>query len=336
MKKNILKTLTFGMSLTLLLGISACTNQTEKTAKNSEIIPPEKITIVASFYPLAEFSRQVGDDYVDVKNITPPGVEPHDYEPSPQDIAILQNADVFIFNGAGQDIWAEKAAKTLENKNIKIINMSEHFDLLKGEDGMQHIESENDENSGNDKNSEEHDEDHFEYDPHLWLDPTIAAKEVEYIRDVLIKKDPEHTEAYSKNTEKYLAELSALDKEFKNGVSSCKLKTFITSHRAFGYLAKQYGLQQIAIAGISPEEEPTARQLAELSKLAKENDIKVVFFETLVSPDLAKTLAEEIGAESMVLNPIEGLTKEEINDGANYVSIMKENLNNLKAALQCS
>jgi len=279
------------------------------------------IKVTASFYPLAEFAKQVGGDRVEVVNIIPTGVEPHDFEPSPKDIATIFSSKVFIFNGVGFDPWAEKLKFDLEQKGVKTINMSEYVDLITSEE--KHEDEEN------------HEEEAEELDPHFWLDPVIAKKEVEIIRDVLISIDPEGSIEYINNAARYMEELTALDEKYKNGLASCEIRDAVASHAAFGYLAKRYNINIISIAGLSPEEEPSPKRMAEIAQLAKQKDIKYIFFETLVSPKLSETIAREIGAETLVFNPIEGLTKEEVEAGENYISIMEKNLANLRKALRC-
>ena len=274
-----------------------------------------KIKVVASFYPLAEFAKQVGGNNVEVVNMTPPGAEPHDFEPSPQDIVNAYSSNLFIFNGSGFDPWAEKIRPELENKGVAVINMTEYFDLLKGVE--EHEEA------------EEKDHEAEETDPHIWLDPVLAKKEVEIIRDALKKIDPINSELYESNATQYLTQLSVLDKKYKDGLASCNLRDLVASHGAFGYLAKRYALNVVSIAGFSPEEEPSPKRMAEIADLARSKKINYIFFETLVSPKLAETIAREIGAKTLVFNPIEGLTEDELEKGANYISVMEENLNNL-------
>jgi zinc transport system substrate-binding protein len=285
------------------------------------LTPKSGITVATSFYPLAEFSKQIGGGQVEVINVVPPGIEPHDFEPTPQDIAKVYSAKLFIFNGSGFDPWAEKIAPELENRGITVVHMTEHFDLLEGTDGHKGEEE------------EEHEEENL--DPHIWLDPVLAKREVEIIRDALMSIDPENSNMYGNNAEQYLEALAELDEKYKTGLASCAIRDVVTSHAAFGYLAKRYDINVIPIAGISPGEEPSPKKIAEIADLAREKNIKYIFFETLVSPKLAQTLANEIGAQTLVFNPLEGLTDEEISAGKNYVSIMEENLTNLRAALLC-
>ncbi len=277
-----------------------------------------KIRIIASFYPLAEFAGQVGGANIEVVNITPAGVEPHDFEPTPRDIARVYSAKVFLLNGGGFDPWAEKIAPDLKKKGITVVNMAKHFDLLKaieeyGTETGHKIEAN---------------------DPHIWLDPILAKKEVEIIRDALEKIDPANAQVYARNAEEYISKLSGLDLKYKDGLSACAIRDAIVSHAAFGYLAKRYGINVIPIV-ISPEEEPSPKRIADLSALAHTKNINFIFFETLVNPKLAETIAQEVGAKTMVFNPIEGLSDEELAAGKSYISIMEENLNHLRTALGC-
>jgi zinc transport system substrate-binding protein len=283
-------------------------------SKNNESTPSatSKIKIAASFYPLAEFAKQVGADIVEVTNIVPPGIEPHDFEPTAQDIARVYSARLFIFNGSGLDPWAEKIAAELGERHIAVIHMAEHFDLPESAD--------------------EHEEG---MDPHIWLDPELAKKEVEIIKDALRAVDPENSAAYELNAEQYLAKLSQLDKKYTDGLASCTIRDVVLSHAAFGYLAKRYNLNAISVAGLSPEEEASAKRIAEISEFAREKNLEYIFFETLVSPKLAETIANEIGAKTLVFNPLEGLSEEELADGKNYILVMEENLANLRQALTC-
>ena len=172
-------------------------------------------------------------------------------------------------------------------------------------------------------------------DPHIWLDPMLAKKEVELITQGLIKIDPVNSNYYQTNAQNLLVKLDNLNIEYRQGLNSCVKKDIITSHAAFGYLASEYHLNQIPISGLSPDAEPTVKKIIEIANFAKKNQIKYIFFESLVSPKLSQTIASEIAAQTLVLNPIEGLSDEEIKNGKNYFTEMESNLNNLKIALQC-
>lgn len=288
------------------------------TGKKNQDVPTSTVTtgikVATSFYPLAEFAKQVGQERMEIINIVPAGAEPHDFEPSPQDIVKIYSTKLFIYNGSGFDPWAKKIIPELEKRGIVVINMTQRFDLLENID---------------------REEEGGRYDPHIWLDPVLAKKEVEIIRDAIKSIDPAGSTTYNSNAQRYLAKLSELDKKYKTGLASCSIRDVVASHAAFGYLAKRYNLNVVSIASLSPEEEPSPRKIVEISKFARKNNINYIFFETLVSPKLAETIANEIGAKTLVFNPIEGLTQKELADGKNYLSIMEENLGNLRQALIC-
>ena len=271
-----------------------------------------KIAVVGTFYPLAHFASQVGGNLVSVVNTTPAGAEPHDYEPTPQDIASSYRAKVFIMNGGGVDTWAERIAPDLKAKGVQVVDMQDTIVLSAAPSGSETT-----------------------LDPHIWLDPVLAEREVGLIRDVFVKADPVNAVVYANNAASYIAQLQTLDEEYQAGLASCRLKDIVTSHAAFGYMAKRYGLTQIAIAGLSPDAEPSAQQLAGIAQLAKKNNVKYIFFESLVSPKLAQTIATETGAQTIAFNPLEGLTDKEISSGETYLTVMQDNLNKLRLALEC-
>jgi len=274
----------------------------------------EKISVVASFYPLADFAKNVGEDLVRVIATTPAGAEPHDYEPTPQDIAAAYQARVFIYNGNGLDAWADKIAPELARRGVTIIRMADHLDSLKTSAG---------ENAGE------------PYDPHFWLDPVNARKEADIIAEALINTDPAHESVYRQNNERFAGELMQLDQEYMAGLAGCRIREIVTSHNAFNYLAKRYNLTTLYILGLSPDEEPSPQTMARVADIAKAKRIEYIFFETLLNPKLSETIAREIGARILTLNPIEGLTNEELKAGKNYISVMKDNLANLRTALAC-
>jgi zinc transport system substrate-binding protein len=271
-----------------------------------------KIIVATSFYPLAEFAKRIGGDYVDVVNITPAGVEAHDYEPTPRDITSIRVSKIFLYQGAGFDPWAERVAQDLIGTDIKVMNITNQFDLRSiASDGTS------------------------AKDPHVWLDPVLAQKEVKIIRDALISVFPQHSDTFNQNADAFNVKLAELDVFIGKSLTGCALSDIIVSHQAFSYFSSRYGINETAISGISPEEEPSAQRLGEVAQLAKEKNIKTIFFETLASPKLAETVAREAGLTTSVLNPLEGLTLEEIRAGKDYLSVMTDNVHNLQQALQC-
>lgn len=291
-----------------------------------------KIKVVASFYPMYDFVKKIGGDKVEVKDMVPAGTEPHDWEPSPKDLVELQDANVFVYNGAGMESWVNKVKDSVKNDKLVTVEASKGIKLIKGEHEHEH----EDEEKGHDHKDAEkgHDHEEGEFDPHVWLAPENAKLEMKNIMDALIKVSPDDKEYFEKNYEDYSKKLDELNDQYKSELSKTKKKDIIVAHQAFGYLCEAYGLKQVPIEGLSPDSEPDAARMAELADFAKKNDVKYIFFEELVSPKVAKSLAKEVGAKAEVLNPIEGLTEEQIKDGQDYFSIMNQNLAVLVKALQ--
>lgn len=303
-------------------------SQSNQGSGTSEV-SQSKISVVATFYPLADFARNVGGEYANVISVVPAGVEPHDYEPTPQDIMKAYTADIFLINGAGFDTWAEKIKPELVSRGVSVMQMSDLVTLLPGT----HEEHDEEESAHEEEMHEEHEEGQF--DPHFWLDPILVQQQVESIIRVLSERDPAHKVEYETQGNEFRVKLQALDALYRSSLANCRLDTAVTSHNAFAYLAERYGFLTLAVSGLSPEAEASPRHLAEIATAVKAKGINHIFFETLVSPKVAETLAQEVGAETLVFNPIEGLTEEERLAGVDYLAIMNTNLHNLTIALQC-
>ncbi len=274
------------------------------------------IHITTSFYPLQEFAQRIGGNLVTVTNLTPLGAEPHDFEPTAQDISRVYDSHIFLYNGGGIDAWATKIAPDLKKQGVHVLELATTVSLLPTLNESPEINSQT-------------------FDEHFWLDPLLAIKESLAIRDLLIQVDPTHQDTYNANTEVLIADLKNLDTQYRTALTSCDLRTAVTSHAAFGYLAKEYNFVQIPIAGLTPDAEPSAGDLARISQQAKAAGVKYIFFESLVNPKLAQTLASEIGAQTAVFNPIEGLTQQQLDAHETYFTIMRENLKVLKTAMVC-
>jgi zinc transport system substrate-binding protein len=273
---------------------------------------PQELNVAASFYPLYFFAQQIGGDKATVTNITPAGGEPHDYEPTAQDIAQIENDKLLIFNGGNLEAWGEKIKQNIDPKRTLVVTAGENLTTQNVvEDGKSMT------------------------DPHIWLSPQLAEQMVDKIEAGFAQVDPTNADTYAANAAELKSKLVALDTEYKQGLARCETKDIITSHAAFGYIATAYHLNQVPIAGLSPDAEPSPQQLADVADFAKKNNVKIIFFESLVSPKLSQTIANEIGVKTMVLNPIEGLTSDEVAQGKSYLTEMEQNLTNLKIALQC-
>ena len=288
----------------------------EKTAKDAGL----KVT--ASFYPLAHFAQKAGGQNIAVFMITPSGADSHDFEPTPRDISRIRKSDLFIYNGAGLDPWAERIDPTLRESGVQTLGMASKFTLLSAEKEDVHDE-------------EGHGHGESAFDPHIWLDPLMAAQQTALIGEALAAVDPKSAASYQALSSRYAGELKALHEEFSSGLSKCATKEIVVAHDAFGYLGRRYGLNIIAVTGVFSGEEPSPRRIADITKIVRGRSIKYIFFEPLTSPKIARTIANETGAEVLELNPLEGLTKDEEAAGADYISIMRNNLANLRKALQC-
>jgi len=261
--------------------------------------------ILVSFYPIYKFTKAVGGDKVNVSVIIPSGVEPHDWEPTVQDIENIKKAKMVIINGAGLESWIPKLVAA--NPDITIINSSKNITLLQKDEGKSMT------------------------DPHIWLDPILVKIQIQNIADGLIKADPENTDYYQQNANQYKDKLDLLDHKIRTDLASCNKKDFLSFHDAFSYFSKEYGLHQNTIVGgLNPENEPTATKLEEMTQKAKTLGINVVFTEEAVNPQISKVIADEIHGKVLVLSPLEVTN---IND--DYIEKMQNNLSNLKDAL-CS
>lgn len=273
--------------------------------------PSEKLPVVTSFYPLYFFAKEIGGDKADVHNITPAGAEPHEYEPTAQDIARIENSKLLVINGA-LEAWAPQVLQTLDTNVTLYVTAGEAVMTQNTVEGGEEIR-----------------------DPHVWLSPALAQNMADKISAGYEQVDPANAAYYRANADALKAKLAALDSEYQTGLAQCERRDFITSHAAFGYLASLYSLNQVSISGVSPEMEPSSQELAAITRFAREKDVKYIFFESLTSPKLAETLATEVGAQTLVLNPLEGLTDEEMAAGKDYFTEMRANLENLKVALEC-
>ena len=298
-------TILLGILILIIIGVLIFNFGSVKKTNNG------KLQVTASFYPMYFFASQIGGDKADVISITPASAEPHDYEPTTQDLVSIQNSNMLVLNGGALEAWGNKIKSQLP-ANVLVVTAGEGLANKKLDENGQTIT-----------------------DPHIWLDPILAKKEVAVIEQGFEKIDPKDASYFQANARKLNSDLDTLNTEYSHAFTNCVQTDFVTSHAAFGYLGAQYGINQIAISGVSPDEEPSTQKLVEITNLVKAKNIKVIFFESLVSPKLSDTIANETGAKAMVLDPIEGLTKDEIANGQNYLTIMRQNLNNLQIALQC-
>lgn len=275
--------------------------------------------VVASFYPFAFVAEQVGGIDVSVTNLTAPGVEPHDIELTPKQVGSVQDADLVIFEKhfqAAADAAVVQAGRTAKNT----VDVAKIVSLQALPQGTESGRGDDHGNAGN--------------DPHVWLDPINLIAITEAVRAKLSAIDPGHATTYTKNAAAFTAKLKALDTSFRTGLAKCSTAKIVTSHAAFGYLAKRYGLEQVPIVGLDPSNEPSLAQLTYITNLVRKEKITTIFTEELVSPAIAQTVAQETGAKTATLDPIEGLSDETADE--NYLTLMAKNLAAIEKANNCS
>jgi zinc transport system substrate-binding protein len=280
---------------------------------NSSAASSGKVDVVAAFYPFAFVAQQVGGDEVTVDNLTKPGAEPHDLELTPRQVLAISEADLAIYlkgfqPSVDEAIQQNNPAHTLEASTVVPLTRP----------------------APPEEDAKDQNRAHLSGDPHIWLDPTKLATVARALGDQLAAVDPAHAADFRAKAAALVTRLDGLDADLRAGLRNCRQKEFVTSHAAFGYFAERYGLEQIAIAGLSPEAEPAPARIQQIQREVEERGITTIFFETLVSPDLADTIARDTGATTAVLDPIEGIKDPSRDD---YFSVMRANLGALRKAL---
>jgi zinc transport system substrate-binding protein len=284
----------------------------------------DSLEVVAAFYPLEEAVSRVGGDLVEVTGLTPPGGGPHDLELTPRDVTAVEEADMVVYLSKGFQPSVEQAVAGLGD-DAAVVDALEGIELLPVQEGLEGTQGEVDGETLEGG-----------LDPHVWVDPMLQAEIAATVADALAGADPDNADTYQANLEEYRTELEALDGEFREGLADCESRTIVTSHRAFAYLAEAYDLRQIPIAGVSPDDEPDPQSLEAIARAAEEDGVTVIFFESAVSPDLSETVAREIGASTDFLQPVETIEQDALDDGADYASVQRQNLQSLVAGLRCS
>ncbi|MBI4824785.1 MAG: zinc ABC transporter substrate-binding protein [Nitrospirae bacterium] len=270
-----------------------------------EEVERNRLKVVTSLFPFYDFAKNIGRENVELSLLLPPGVEPHSFEPTPEDIKKIAEGDIFIYTNKAMEPWIDDVLKGIENKDLAVIDSSSGITFM-------------------------------DADPHIWLDFLNAQKAVDNILDGFLRKDPKNKDFYTKNAEDYKARLDELDRDFKIGLSDCRKDTFIhAGHFAFNYLTKRYNIEYLSAYGTAPDSEPTPKRLMLLLKKTKELGIKHICYEELIKPEIANVLSKETGAELVMLHAGHNITREEMDNGITFITLMRENLKNLRIALQC-
>ena len=314
-----MKRLLIGLTLISLCAAQCACQKREAQAPGTS---QQKLTVVTTLFPLYDFAKAVAGDKAEVKLLLPPGVEPHSFEPKPEDMVRFSKADVVVYTNEYMEPWAVKMLRTIATKPV-VVDASKGVPLLKAgpEEEAEHA------------HEGEH---HGGMDPHIWLDFANAQIMVQNIADGLIAKDPANKDFYSGNARAYQEQLRKLDEDYKSGLSNCGQKVFLHGgHFAFGYLARRYGLSYHSAQAINPDSEPTPARIAELIREMRSNGLKYVYCEELLSPATAEMIARETGATVLLLNGAHNISKEDFDKKVSFISLMRQNLVNLRKGLQC-
>ncbi len=295
------------LCLITVVSFSACgSNNDNKADNNGE----SKIKVSVTFDAMKEFVSAVGKDKVEISTIIPAGTEPHDFEPKAQDLAGLSTASVFVYSGLGMEAWTEEAIKAADNAKLIAVEASKGADAIKNTDP-------------------EEIEEHGQYDPHIWLSLKGAELQVKNIKDALVNADPSNKDYYEKNCNDFISQLEKLYNEYNGKFQSANKKSFVTGHAAFGYLCRDFGLEQNSVEDTFAEGEPSAQQLTELVEYCRENKVTTIFAEEMASPDVSKTLANEVGAKVETIHTIESSE-----DDMTYLERMTDNLSKIYDSLK--
>jgi zinc transport system substrate-binding protein len=282
--------------------------------------------VVTTLFPLYDFARNVGGDKADVSLLLPPGVEPHSFEPKPADLLRIHRADIFVYTGDFMEPWAAVLVKGAGKDGPLIVDSSRGVALQAPAQGAAEGRMDTGAHAGAAHTA----------DPHIWLDFGNAQVMVDNILAAFVEKDPANRAFYEKNARGYKARLAGLDEEFKKGLASCATYLFVHGgHSAFSYLARRYGLTYVSVYGVTPNAEPSPRRLAWIVGEMRRSGVRYVFYEELIQPRMAETLAREAGAELLPLNGGHNVTRDQVEKGVTFIAIMENDLKNLRAGLQC-
>jgi zinc transport system substrate-binding protein len=332
------KSLYIIVAIIFLLIISGCSN--ENTSKNTE----GKMIVYTTVFPLEDFSKKIGGEYVQVESIYPPGVDEHSFEPSQQEIIQMANGDIFFYIGYNLEGFVNKAGPILIDEGVHVIAVGEHVDFEHGvennhddetehEEGHLHHDNETEHEEGHLHNDDEAEHNHGGVDPHIWLDPLYAKQMARTITDSFIRQMPEQENYFEENYTILLEQLDELHNQFTEVADQAELKKFIVSHAAYGYWEERYGIEQISISGLSTSDEPTQKELIEIIDEVKNNKLQYILVEQNVSSKLVDVIKNETRTSVLPVHNLSVLTEEDINNGEDYFSLMNKNIDTLKKAM---
>ncbi|MGP4075351.1 metal ABC transporter solute-binding protein, Zn/Mn family [Halobacillus sp. K22] len=333
----------------LALFMAACSEDTSSEEGSSGENDKSPLQIHTTVYPLQYFTEQIAGDAAEVETILPPGTDPHTYEPTTKEMVNMAEADAFIYNGAGLEGYAQKISDSLKPEDVKVLEAAKGIDLEEsvhnhGEEteNSEHAHEDEDHAHTDEEDSTSHEDEeqsdheghnHGENDPHVWLDPIRAIQLAENIKEMLVELKPDQEEQFNQNFEELEQKLTELDQQFHEQLENKPKNEIIVSHAAYGYWEQAYGIEQIAVSGLSPSNEPSQKELENIIETAEAHDLNHVLFEQNITPKVAEVVQSEIGAEPLRIHNLSVLTEEDIQNEENYISLMKQNLEKLSEAL---
>lgn len=329
-----MKFLAIFASASLLL--AACSEQATEPSDISESHTQENkqesLMVYTTVYPIQYFAERIGGEHVEVASVYPPGADEHIYEPTQQDMVKFAEADLLLSIGLGLESFIASAKDTLANQNVEIVELADAIPdetILGKEDSKEEgHEEEGHEEEGHDSHG------HGALDPHLWISPILSIELAKVIKEELVEKSPEQEQAFEENFLELESDLQQLDQEFRAMVEKAPRDTFFVSHAAFGYWGSDYGLEQIAVSGLTTQDQPSQKELADLVQQAKEESITYILTEQNVSSKLTDIIQSEIGAETLPLHNLSILTEEDLASDETYLTLMQRNIETLEKALQ--
>lgn len=329
----------YALAVVILLSLLACTPQTEQNSKGRG----GKMTVVTTLFPMYDFARRIGGEHATVRLLLPPGAEAHSFEPKPSDMAMVGSADIFIFTHRAMEPWSDRIVAATRSPSLLVVDASRGCRTIPvrtphkhhGEHGE--LKGNGDHGKGEDhRGHEEHETEYGGVDPHLWLDFDNARLMVKNIADAFVAKDPSHADTYRANASRLDSDLAELDRRFRSGLSQCRTRTFVHGgHYAFGYLADRYGLHYRSAQAVSPDSDPTPREIASLLQMVKREKLSHVFAEEIVSPRIAELISRETGVSILYLHGGHNLTGDQLAQGTTFIQLMEKNLQSLRIGLGC-
>jgi zinc transport system substrate-binding protein len=326
-----LKKSLFAISTALLLVLlAACAD-----SGNQDSAEEDKMKIYTTIYPIQYFTEQIGGDQVEVESVLPPGSDAHSFEPTSNQLVDIAKANAFLYSSDELETYAGTIADAIGDDDVTIKQLAGDIDLLPFDEEHDHSDEEaaEEEHDHNGEEAAEEEHDHGSVDPHYWLDPERAKQMAENIKDSLVELDPDNKAAYEENFTGVAQKLDELDAKFQQAVEGKENKKIIVSHAAYGYWEDHYGIEQIAITGLSPTNEPSQQELENIIHTAEDNKLNYVLFEQNVSPKVATIVQDEIDADVLRIHNLETITEDEVNDGEDYFSLMNNNIDTLEQAL---